>query len=91
VLPETPKDKGLEAAERVREAMEIYNFPASIHDPQVTLKITISIGVAEFPNDSTTPTTLIEAADMALYEAKQTGRNRVCIFKKKKSDPAETA
>jgi len=86
ILPETPKDKGAEAAERVREAMEKYNFPASIHDPDSHLHITISIGVADFPNDSSLANNLIEAADFALYEAKQTGRNRVCLHKPKENN-----
>ncbi len=86
ILPETPKDKGSEAAERVREAMEKYNFPASIHDPDSHLHITISIGVADFPNDSSLANNLIEAADFALYEAKQTGRNRVCLHKPKENN-----
>jgi two-component system, cell cycle response regulator len=85
LLPETPKHKGIEAADRVREAMEAYQFPASLHEKSTKMKITISIGVAEFPSDSMSPTSLIEAADIALYEAKQTGRNRVCIYKKKLS------
>lgn len=83
ILPETPKPRGSEAAERVREAIEAYQFPASIHDPEATLRITISIGVSEFPHDSSTANNLIEDADIALYEAKQTGRNRVCLFKRK--------
>lgn len=83
VLPETPKNKGLEAAERVREAMEFYQFPASLHDPEKRLTVRISIGVAEFPGDSNNATALIECADVALYEAKSTGRNRVCVFRKK--------
>lgn len=82
LLPETPRDKGIEAAERVREALEKYPFPASIHEGESVMHITISIGVSEFPSDSSTPTTLIEGADMALYEAKQTGRNKVCEYKK---------
>lgn len=86
ILPETPKDKGAEAAERVREAMEKYDFPASIHDPDSHLHITISIGVADFPNDSSLANNLIEAADFALYEAKQTGRNRVCLHKPKENN-----
>lgn len=86
ILPETPKDKGAEAAERVREAMEKYDFPASIHDPDTHLHITISIGVADFPNDSSLANNLIEAADFALYEAKQTGRNRVCLHKPKENN-----
>lgn len=83
LLPETPKHKGIEAADRVREAMECYRFPASLHDEEHKQQITISIGVAEFPSDGNNITVLVESADKALYEAKQTGRNRVCIYKSK--------
>jgi diguanylate cyclase (GGDEF)-like protein len=84
VLPETPRIRGIEAAERVREAIENNRFPASIHDPESTLQITISIGVSEFPGDHTHALALIEMADIALYDAKQTGRNRVCVINKSK-------
>ncbi|MCS6884465.1 MAG: GGDEF domain-containing protein [Acidobacteriota bacterium] len=84
LLPETPKHKGVEAGERVREAIERYRFPASMTDESKKQQITISIGVAEFPSDGNNFTSLIDAADKALYEAKQTGRNRVCISKHKK-------
>src|ERR1051326_4927207 len=57
LLPETPKHKGIEAADRVREAMESYKFPSSLHDQNAKMSITISIGVAEYPSDSTTTTT----------------------------------
>ena len=41
--------------------------------------VTISIGLASFPEDAQVKDDLIEKADMALYEAKQKGRNRVCV------------
>jgi hypothetical protein len=40
--------------------------------------VTISIGVAGFPDHGDSAEALIEAADRALYQAKQTGRDRVC-------------
>src|SRR5919204_356917 len=40
-------------------------------------RITISIGVAEFPSHGDTPESLLESADAALYEAKDRGRDRV--------------
>lgn len=47
-------------------------------DPPVSLKVTISVGVATFGGDTITPASLIELADRRLYEAKRSGRNRVC-------------
>jgi diguanylate cyclase (GGDEF)-like protein len=75
--------QGLVAAERVRIALEQHPFPASrLDEPnsQATHRITISIGVAAFPEDATDPIQLVELADSALYRAKRSGRNRVCTY-----------
>ncbi|KKK47369.1 hypothetical protein LCGC14_3155890, partial [marine sediment metagenome] len=42
-------------------------------------QLSISIGIAEYPTDATSPAELIEAADLALYTAKRSGRDRVCL------------
>ncbi|MDQ5846291.1 MAG: GGDEF domain-containing protein [Acidobacteriota bacterium] len=75
--------QGLVAAERVRVAIEGHLFPASrIDSPeQSTHRITISIGVAAFPDDATDPIQLVELADSALYRAKRSGRNRICAYR----------
>jgi len=44
------------------------------------LQKTISIGVAMFPHDSDTFWQTVKFADVALYRAKETGRNRVVLF-----------
>jgi diguanylate cyclase len=44
------------------------------------IKITISIGVATYPDTTTDTNVLIEQADTALYKAKKTGRNKVILF-----------
>jgi diguanylate cyclase (GGDEF)-like protein len=46
-----------------------------------TFSIQISLGVAGATSQLPTLTKLIDAADQALYQAKQAGRNRVCVFK----------
>ena len=43
------------------------------------IPVTVSIGVAGVPDPSADPKGLFRAADQAVYEAKRTGRNRVCI------------
>ncbi len=74
--------QGLVAAERIRAVIQENEFTVIKHGkPANTHKITISIGVASFPNDSTDPIELVEMADSALYKAKQLGRNRVCAYR----------
>lgn len=75
--------QGIVAAERVRTALEQHEFSASPMDSpgvQTTHRITISIGVAAYPDDSTDPIQLVELADSALYRAKRSGRNRICAY-----------
>jgi diguanylate cyclase (GGDEF)-like protein len=75
--------QGLIAAERVRSAIEKHEFPAvrrgSTQEPR-THHITISVGVAAFPEDARDPIQLVEMADSALYRAKRSGRNQVCAY-----------
>src|SRR5687768_1700952 len=76
--------QGLVAAERVRLAVAEHEFSASrpgSPDAPGTHKITISIGVAAFPDDATDPIELVELADSALYRAKRSGRNRSCAYR----------
>jgi diguanylate cyclase (GGDEF)-like protein len=76
--------QGLVAAERVRSAIEGHAFAAvrrgSAQDTGETLRVTISIGVASFPDDARDPIELVELADTALYRAKNMGRNRVVAY-----------
>jgi diguanylate cyclase (GGDEF)-like protein len=76
ILPETSKEGANFAAERIREAIEAKEIKA--YDE--VLKTTISIGLATFPNDASSPAELIDKSDWALYRAKKMGKNRVCSF-----------
>jgi diguanylate cyclase (GGDEF)-like protein len=74
--------QGLVAAERIRLEIEKYAFSLIKRGkPSGTHSITISIGVASFPDDSSDPIELVEMADSALYRAKREGRNRVCAYR----------
>ncbi|WP_166252224.1 GGDEF domain-containing protein [Marinobacter salicampi] len=72
VLPQTPLNGASVKAERVRKAIEELRFP------QITdaLRISVSIGVAEYVCGENTDETLARA-DQALYRAKDSGRNQV--------------
>ncbi|MEO7539043.1 MAG: GGDEF domain-containing protein [Pyrinomonadaceae bacterium] len=74
--------QGMVAAERMRKTVEDYQFSVVRQgQPRSTHHITVSIGVASFPNDSSDPIELVEMADSALYRAKREGRNRVSSFR----------
>ncbi|HAM51198.1 MAG TPA: hypothetical protein DCP92_11110 [Nitrospiraceae bacterium] len=64
-------------AERIRT--EVMNKAISIADKDIS--VTISIGIATYPEDAANRESLIERADRALYEAKSLGRNKVCSFR----------
>ncbi len=74
--------QALVGAERMRASIESYLF--SVVKPGKTKEthhITVSIGIASFPTDSSDPIELVEMADSALYRAKREGRNRVAAYR----------
>jgi diguanylate cyclase (GGDEF)-like protein len=77
LLPEIDKEHGYKVAEKLRRAVEKAEFPKE--ETQPLGRITISLGVASFPEDSTSAPDLLERADRALYLAKTLGRNQVAI------------
>lgn len=80
VLTETDKAQARFAAERIRRSIEAKPFLVYDED----LKVTISVGLSTFPDDAEEVNTLIDRADKALYLAKQSGRNKVCLFESHK-------
>lgn len=73
-----PQSALTEVRNRVEQAREkIGNIPFKFKNDDI--RITISIGIAEFNQDSDTVVTVFEAADKALYEAKRRGRDQVVV------------
>jgi diguanylate cyclase (GGDEF)-like protein len=72
ILPQTGIEGAMTVAERMCHAVAEHGFPL-----EEAGRITISAGVAVFPGDADDALPLIRAADVALYEAKRRGRNRV--------------
>jgi diguanylate cyclase (GGDEF)-like protein len=75
ILPHTDQHSAVILSERLREAISSKSF--MIREKLQIGHVTISIGVASCPEDATEVDSLINTADMALYEAKKT-KNRVC-------------
>jgi diguanylate cyclase (GGDEF)-like protein len=83
ILPETGKADGLVFAERFRRRVE-----SSVMAPDSLNPITVSIGVAAFPQDGRNSDEIVWASDQALYESKRAGRNRVTAYSRKNDEIA---
>ncbi|PKO42021.1 MAG: diguanylate cyclase [Betaproteobacteria bacterium HGW-Betaproteobacteria-4] len=70
-----------EAADNVAEKIRLAVEALKVQIAGITLQKTISIGIADFPTDSETFWQAVKFADVALYQAKESGRNRVVRFK----------
>jgi diguanylate cyclase (GGDEF)-like protein len=75
LVPATSVASARELAESIRQMVENFPFPGRENQP--LRRISLSIGVSSYPHDGTDPTTLIDHADKAVYEAKSSGRNAV--------------
>lgn len=73
LFPNTAKEKAFEIIERLRISMEETTSPCG----EV---VTISAGIAAYPTDADHSKLLIEKADLCLYEAKNTGRNKSLVY-----------
>lgn len=79
VLPGTPIEEALLVAQRLREKVEQTSFDLTgfNFDGVKDLSITVSIGISEYTDTMQDYSQLHKNADMALYQAKRNGRNRV--------------
>ncbi len=76
ILPQTQKADAQTIGERIRHKVESADFISDAKDPRV--KITVSLGVASYPENGKATKELIEKVDRALYLAKGRGKNLVC-------------
>jgi len=75
LLPNTGQEEGINVAEKLRKKIENARL-LGLHNP-----LTISLGVATYPQHSSWAKDLIEKADQALYYAKENGRNKSIVYK----------
>jgi diguanylate cyclase (GGDEF)-like protein len=76
LLPETEKQGARVVAEKLRVRVEEYPFPGQETQPLGT--VTLSMGIATYPEDGGDGRSLLGYADQALYQAKHRGRNTIC-------------
>ncbi len=78
LLPDTDKNGAIAVGEKLRKIIEAHRFA----DPNVSeiRSISISVGIASYPDDVREMDDLIDHADIALYDAKDSGRNRVVCY-----------
>jgi len=74
VLPHTTRADAVKTAERIRKRIEEHAFWTG----EKELEVTVSVGISSFPAEGVdSPSALLREADIALYRAKESGRNRV--------------
>lgn len=84
LLPDTDKRGAIAVAEKIRMLVEDHEFLTE--DRKDTRSITISAGIASYPSDVEEMDDLIDHADIALYRAKESGRNQTHCFKPVEED-----
>lgn len=80
IMPHTSKENARLFSERLRNDVERAYAEQEELPPEK--RLTISCGVATYPDDASTKEELITAADITLYEAKHAGKNRTCLYSK---------
>jgi diguanylate cyclase len=75
MLLDCSQKQAVDIAERIRNAVQRHSF---ILSNGTEISITVSIGIASYPDTTLELEKLLEQADIALYAAKRTGRNKVC-------------
>lgn len=77
ILPETDAEGGLRTAEKIREAIGAQPF---LGEPPI--EVTVSLGVACFPEHGKDPSELQRNADLAMYQAKAAGKNCTVVYRR---------
>ena len=78
IVPESQKNEVYLIAERLRQDIEKHSF---LHEEILPKKkLTVSIGLASFPDNASSAAELIFLSDQALYQAKNQGKNKTCCY-----------
>ena len=79
IIPQADYAVALVVGEKIRSLIEEHKFEYN----GIELPITVSVGIALYPQMAVSRNSLVEMADRALYDAKNSGRNRVCVAAEK--------
>lgn len=80
ILPRQAKQEAYDVANRLCEKISVHEFVNENSTPRHLMSVTASLGVATYPHDCDSTQLLISNADKALYNAKGSGKNIVCLF-----------
>jgi len=78
ILPQTPQIEVTPIGERIRQQIYEANFGSGENISQ--LKVTVSVGISSFPENGKPYDELLSITDNALYRAKGSGKNKVCVI-----------
>ncbi len=79
ILPQINRDQAFAIAERIRMRIENHALPKFVENQDI--RVTVSIGISSFPDDTKNKEELIKKSDKAMYIAKFSGKNRTCIYR----------
>ncbi|MEW6325012.1 MAG: sensor domain-containing diguanylate cyclase [Nitrospirota bacterium] len=85
VLPETPLDVTFRIAQRLKQALREHTFLEAEGHP---VNLTASYGIANYPTHARNKKDLIRLADQAMYRAKNSGRDQICLAEQPTTKPA---
>ena len=77
ILPQTTKEQAYEICERMRKKIDEHHFKNFVPNPD--LKVSVSIGLATYPDQVPNKEELVANADKAMYIAKFSGKNKTCV------------
>jgi diguanylate cyclase (GGDEF)-like protein len=78
ILPQTPQIEVSQIGERIRAQIESATFGGGDNMPE--LKVTVSVGISSYPENGKSEDELLAVVDQALYRAKGSGKNKVCVI-----------
>ena len=78
IFPDTEREQSFLTLERIRSEIE-RNETLQVDDQSIDIRITVSGGLAAYPFDGRNDREVMRKADQAMYRAKNTGRNKICL------------